>query len=187
MAGTKDPNDRGALRPIELREGTPAPPEAVYALLADLRSHLVWGGERQSEGFRLLTLEAPDGPATVGVEFASTGTDGRHRINHDRSVVTEASPPAVFEFVTESRCVAEDGSTALESTVVHRFEIRGSRGGGSEVTYTWHTVRLRPVWAIFRTPVVSWLVFRVLRRMLRRGLRNLASMAEERAAAQVAA
>ena len=49
----------GGLPPIRLRSETTAAPEAVYDLLADLRSHLVWGGERQSSGFRLLTMNAP--------------------------------------------------------------------------------------------------------------------------------
>ena len=44
-----------------------APAEAVYDLLADLQSHLEWAGERQLETTRLLTMEAPQAPATVGV------------------------------------------------------------------------------------------------------------------------
>ena len=187
MANPDDGADRGGLRPIEIRERTSAPPEAVYGLLEDLRSHAVWGGVRQAPGFRLLTLDAPVGPATVGTEFRSTGADGRHRINHDRSVVTEASPPEVFEFVTESRSLRDDGEVALSSTVVHRFEIERAAGGGSEVVYTFHSVRVDPVWAIFRIPVVSHVVLRILRSMLRRGIRNLLAMAAERAGASTRA
>lgn len=187
MAGTKDESDRGALRPIRIRERTTTSPDAVYGLLADLGSHLVWGGEGQSAGFRLLTLDAPEGPATVGAEFHSTGTDGRHRVNHDRSVVTEASRPSAFEYVTESRSVGEDGTTAYEATIVHRFELRASGSGGCEVAYTFHAVRQQPALAVFRVPVLSWLVLRVVRSMLRRGIRNLAALAEERATATVAA
>jgi hypothetical protein len=44
-----------------------ATPEAVYDVIADLRNHLVWSGERaEDDGFKMLTLEAPDGTATVG-------------------------------------------------------------------------------------------------------------------------
>jgi len=187
MARTKDEHGRGAFRPIRLRCRTAAPPAVVYELLVDLRSHVVWGGEQQSAGFRLLTLEAPEGPAVAGTEFRSTGTDGKHRVNHDRSVVTEASSPAAFEFVTDSRSVrADDGATAMSSTVVHRYEIR-SAVSGSDVTYTWQTARLEPVWAIFRIPVASWVILRIMRSMLRKGFTNLLAMAEQRAAAPVAA
>ena len=56
---------------------TTAPPEAVYDVIADLRNHLVWSGERaESDGFKMLTLDAPDGPATVGTTFTSTGSAG---------------------------------------------------------------------------------------------------------------
>ena len=102
-------------------------------------------------------------------------------------MVTEASPPASFEFVTESRSVrSADGAAAMSATVVHRYEIRPD-GGGSELTYTSHTVRLEPVWAVFRIPVVSWVVLRIVRSMFRKGFTNLLAMAEERAAAPLAA
>lgn len=186
MARKGDHDERRGLRPIRLRSKCAATPESVYGLLADLRSHLVWGGERQSPGFRLLTMDAPPGQATVGVEFRSTGTDGKHRVNHDRSVVTEATPPSVFEFVTESRCMKKDGAVVTDATVVHRFEIAPS-DGGCVSAYTAHIVRLEPVTAIFRLPVLSWLVRRLLASMLRRGFRNLLAMAEEGAVARTAA
>jgi hypothetical protein len=50
-----------------------ARPEAVYDVLADLRTHLEWGGTRQSRDFRLLSLDASRGPASVGTAFSSTG------------------------------------------------------------------------------------------------------------------
>ena len=41
-----------------------AAPEVVYDVIADLRNHLVWSGERaDSDGFKMLTLDAPEGPA----------------------------------------------------------------------------------------------------------------------------
>jgi hypothetical protein len=56
---------------------TKAPAEAVYDLLADLHSHLEWAGQRQLETTRLLTMEAPPGPAGIGTEFFTTGSDGK--------------------------------------------------------------------------------------------------------------
>lgn len=70
-----------------------APAELVYDLLADLQSHLEWAGQRQLETTRLLTLAAPPGPAGVGVEFLTTGSDGKVARWSDRSVVTEATRP----------------------------------------------------------------------------------------------
>src|SRR2546422_6560702 len=50
--------------PVLRFEGTSrASADAVYDLLEDLQSHLDWGGRRQLETTRLLTLEAPPGPA----------------------------------------------------------------------------------------------------------------------------
>lgn len=183
MTRKGDHDDRRGIPRIRLRSQSTATPEAVYGLLADLRSHLDWGGERQSAGFRLLTMDAPPGRATVGVEFRSTGTDGKHRVNQDRSVVTEATAPSVFEFVTESRCLRKDGTLAMDATVVHRFEI-APIDGGCTAAYTAHTVRLEPVPAIFRLPVLSSMARRILGSMLRRGFRNLLAMAEEGAVAQ---
>ena len=54
---------------------TTALPQAVYDLLADLRSHLQWAGEQQAKNYRLVSMEAPDGPATVGTEFSTVGAD----------------------------------------------------------------------------------------------------------------
>src|SRR5437879_11734648 len=78
-----------------------APPDVVYDFLADLGSHLTWGGKQQTSDFRLLSLEAPAGPAGVGTTFTSTGTipmSSRHW--EDRSKVTPAERPNTSEFVT---------------------------------------------------------------------------------------
>src|SRR5439155_21386733 len=97
-----------------------APPEGVYELLADLRSHLDWAGQRQLETTRLLTMNAPSGPATVGTEFRTTGSDGKVARFSDRSVVTEATRPHVFEFVTESHREGKPEGRPWDLTLVHR-------------------------------------------------------------------
>src|SRR5438309_11144064 len=106
-----------------------APAERVYDLLADLQSHLEWAGRRQSETTRLLTLEGPQGPASVGTEFTTTGSDGKVARWSDRSVVTEATRPEAFEFVTEGRREGKPGSRPWLSTAVHRYEIVPDSGG----------------------------------------------------------
>ena len=116
---------------MRLVERSAAPAEIVYDLLADLRSHAEWGGRRQrSKKFRLTSIEAPPGPAGVGTEFGSTGVDPSGRFT-DSSVVTEATRPAVFEFVTEARLQPKRGEV-LEWTNVHRYEI-SPRAEGCEV------------------------------------------------------
>ena len=49
-----------------------APAEVVYDLLTDLRSHLEWGGARQSADFRLLSMEGPRG-AAVSIRVRDRG------------------------------------------------------------------------------------------------------------------
>src|SRR5260370_35623291 len=81
-----------------------AKPEDVYDILADLKTHLDWGGARQSSDFRLLSLEAAPGPATVGTSFSSPGTIPIPvRRWKGRSTVTLADRPRPYEFITEPR------------------------------------------------------------------------------------
>jgi hypothetical protein len=155
-----------------------APASAVYDLLADLQSHLEWSGRRQSESTRLLTMTAPPGPAGVGTEFHTTGTDGKTARWSDRSVVTEARRPSVFEFVTEGRRESKPGSQPWLMTMVHRYEI-ASHGSGSHVTYTEEVTRWSGGPRILRTRLVSRLLFRMSAKYMRRGFDNLLAMAEE--------
>lgn len=153
--------------------------EAVYDLLADPKSHLEWAGQRQLETTRLLTLEAPPGPAGVGVEFFTTGSDGKVARWSDRSVVTEATRPEVFEFVTEGRREGKARSRPWLSTAVHRYEIT-PEAGGCRVTYTQDLTRLDGAPRILFNRVVSRLVFRVSAKYMRRGFDALLALAEER-------
>jgi hypothetical protein len=65
-------------RPLGYRTQTSvtstAAPQTVYDTIADLRNHLDWSGERAtSQTFKLLSMEAPEGPAAVGTTFSSSG------------------------------------------------------------------------------------------------------------------
>jgi hypothetical protein len=153
--------------------------EQVYDVLSDLRSHLTWAGERQPATGRLLSIEAPDGPAAVGMEFATTGSDPMGRFT-DRSVVTEATRPSEFEFVTESRLETKKGAIS-EWTNVHRYEIRLSPQGCS-VAYTLRITRvsaLPGLLRLFNAPLLSGLVKRAAAGVARRGVENLVALAEE--------
>ena len=179
----QDSGDRTSWRNPVLRfEGTAqASADAVYDLLEDLQSHLEWAGRRQLETTRLLTLEAPPSPAKVGTEFFSTGSDSKLARWTDRSVVTEATRPQVFEFVTEGRREGKPGSTPWLSTAVHRYEITPA-SGGCRVTYTEELTRLDGAPRIMLAPGISRIVFRISAKYMRRGFDGLLALAEERSA-----
>jgi hypothetical protein len=154
-----------------------ASPEAVYDVIAELRNHLVWSGERaEDDGFKMLNLEAPDGPATVGTTFSSSGTAGKDMF-HDRSVVVEASRPNVFVIETDARMERKSAET-WEAHFSHRYDIQPD-GNGSRIVYTETVERVNyvPYWLKpgIRTIFRSW-----VNRADRKQLRNLARLAEER-------
>jgi hypothetical protein len=151
----------------------------VYDLLADLGSHLEWAGARQLETTRLLSLEAPTGPAGVGTEFATTGSDGKVARFADRSVVTEATRPAVFEFVTESVRQGKPGREPWRLTLIHHYEIE-AEGAGCRVAYSEVVTRISGAPWPFRTPGIRRIVFKVSARYMRRGFDALLALAEER-------
>ncbi len=165
---------------LRFEASCPAPAESVYDLLADLRSHLEWAGQRQLETTRLLILQAPPGSAGVGTEFLSTGSDGKVARWSDRSVVTEATRPEVFEFVTEGRREGKPGSRPWLSTAVHRYEL-ASEPIGCRVTYTQELTRLVGAPRVLLAPGISRIVFRISAKYMRRGFDALLALAEERA------
>jgi hypothetical protein len=151
----------------------------VYATIADLRNHLEWSGERaEDEKFKLVELDAPDGPATVGTTFSSSGA-AENGTFHDRSEVTAASPPSAFVIETDAHLDRTRGRP-WDAHFVHRYDIEPD-GGGSRITYTETIERVSyvPYWL---QPVIRS-VFRVyVNRADRKQLSNLARLAEERTA-----
>jgi hypothetical protein len=156
-----------------------AKPEAVFDLISDLRAHLEWSGERASDAnFKLLALEAPDGPATIGTTFSSSGSAGKDTF-HDRSVVTVASRPNLFVIETDAR-LDRKRAKPWEAHFSHRYDVQ-PEGSGSRIIYTDTVERVNyvPYW------LKPWArpVFRIyVNRADRKKLRNLARFAEERSA-----
>jgi hypothetical protein len=112
---------------VEVSRPAQAPVEAVYALLADIRAHLRWGGSRKHSQQYLVSLEAPEGLATVGTEFVTRGhTPSGHW--DDRSRVTVAEPPMRFEFVTKGRLSRADSPPLLSGTWWHQYRLSGEDG-----------------------------------------------------------
>jgi uncharacterized protein YndB with AHSA1/START domain len=181
---TKGPGSNALKGEIEVRveRQSRASAEQVYDVLADLRSHLSWGGERQKRRTRLITVEAPEGPAAVGTEFTTTGADPMGRFT-DQSVVTEATRPSVFEFVTEARLVTKKGRIA-DWTNVHRYELTPS-AGGCRIAYTIRVTRISALpgaLALFNVRILSGVVLKASEGVASRGIENLSTLAEERAA-----
>jgi hypothetical protein len=155
-----------------------ATPEAAYAVLAELSTHTVWAGEQQGKKTRLLTMDAPDGPAVVGTEFRSTGADPMGSFA-DRSVVTEASPGRSFEFVTDARLTTKKGAV-VDWTNVHRYELEPA-GEGCRITYTIRITRISRLVGMlstFSVPGLRAIALKASARVARRSVRNLARLAE---------
>jgi hypothetical protein len=159
-----------------------APPEGVYDVLVDLAGHPSWiNGEEPG----LLSIDAPDGPATVGTEFSSAGQDRMSRMR-DTSVVTEATRPRVFEFVTESSMELTKSKAVSDWTYVHRFELTPTEKG-CRVRQTDRIVRasaLPGILKVFRVPGLRSIVLRMAASMSRASLHRLASAAEQRVTAR---
>jgi hypothetical protein len=167
---------------VRVEATSTASPATVYGVLADLSSHLVWAGVRQSRKTRLLTVDAPPGPAVVGTEWRSTGSDPMGTFS-DRSVVTEATPGKAFEFVTEARLTTKKGRSS-DWTNVERYELEPA-GDGCRIVSTGRVTRISELpgmVALFNVPVLRELGLKVSAKVSRRTVRNLARMAEEREA-----
>jgi hypothetical protein len=168
-------------RPLGYRTQTSAvsaaPPQTVYDTIADLRNHLDWSGERaSSQTFRLLSMEAPDGPAAVGTAFSSSGAADNGTF-HDRSVVTEASSPRTFVIETDAHLDRKRGKP-WDAHFSHRYDVT-REGEGSRITYTETIERVNyvPYWL---KPWMAPIFKTYINRADRKQLANLARLAEER-------
>jgi uncharacterized protein YndB with AHSA1/START domain len=158
--------------------------EQVFDVLADLRSHAEWGGERQKTKTRIVSIEAPAGQASVGTEFGSRGLDPMGQFT-DRSVVTEAVRPSVFEFVTDARLETKKGRST-DWTVIHRYEL-DPQPEGSRIRYTIRLTRVSDLFGplvLFKIPGLRALGMKASAALAKRGVTNLARLAEERARMQ---
>jgi hypothetical protein len=170
-------------RPLGFRTRTSvrssASAQTVYDTIADLRNHLDWSGERaSSEAFKLLSIEAPEGPATVGTAFTSAGSADNGTFS-DRSVVTTANRPTTFVIETDAHLDRTRGKP-WDAHFAHRYDI-APEGEGSRITYTETIERVSyvPYWL---QPVIRSLFTIYVNRADRKQLANLARLAEERAA-----
>jgi polyketide cyclase/dehydrase/lipid transport protein len=171
----------GGVYRVTVSEACEAPPEAVYDVLSDLNTHMEWGGSwHPSRTQRLQSMEAPEGPATVGVDFWSVGSTNAGSW-HDRSTVTAATRPSLFEFVTNGTLKDREDLDRMFLEAIHRYEI-APEGAGSRVTYFLSaTLSLQAPPGDMHPRLPAVIFGLIVPAVIERGTRNLAAMAEERA------
>jgi len=179
--GTKQQVEEGRidLPDLVVSASASVPPERLYATVADLSTHTTWAGSMHGkENFGLRSLEASASPAVVGTEFRSTGADPMGSFA-DRSVVTEATNPSVFEFVTEGHLEPKkQGKPACDTRITYRFEIAPA-GTGCTVTYRLHISKWTNAPAVLRAAALRPIARMVTRSYAKKMLRNLATYASE--------
>jgi hypothetical protein len=154
-------------------------PETIYDLLADLRSHLEWGGSRQPSRFQhLVSIHCPDGPAAAGTEFHSIGQtrDGQWI---DRSRVIRAVRPRLFEFVTEGHLMHAHANDDLRGRWIHRYLLIPSEGG-CRLRYRVSQRLMHPTAKEVRLPEFVYRV--MIPTFVGSGIQNLLQMAEDEVA-----
>ena len=174
--------DGDTIYEMVLEEHCDASPAAVYAVLADLSTHLDWGGRRQRRSFRLTSLQS-SGQMRVGTEFNSVGSMPMTRVRwEDHSVVVQADPAAVVEFHTDGVAVWPTGRRT-EVRWEHRYQIDPD-GTGSRVAYRLRLASITNAPLRMRAPVMRTLTQRVMIPYLcQRGFANLLRAAERPAPA----
>lgn len=152
---------------------------SVLDVLRDLPAHLEWAGARSPQKkFRLLSLDAPAAPASVGTRFTSTGATINGTF-HDTSEVTVAEP-STFAFETLSRLKRTHGAE-LRVRFLHRYDVEPD-GAGSRIVYSCRAVdgNYVPYWL---RPGLRAMTRSMVNRSMAKQLRLLAELAEDRAAA----
>lgn len=172
----------GELYQLTVSDMCQAPAGVMYDLLADLASHMEWGGSwHATRTQRLQSMDAPVGPATVGTEFSSIGSAGGGSW-YDRSRVTAATRPSHFEFETNGILRDGQGVDRMSLLAVHKYRLVGV-DGGTHVTYqcsaglTLHSPRVEHH---SRLPLVIFNL--VVPSVVERGLANLIRLSEQQVA-----
>ena len=167
--------EKGLIVNVGASTRTTASCAAVYATLADLSTHMDWGGQGTGDKkFRLLTMDHQGEAAVTGTRFSSTGLI-RMGIFHDDTVVTDATPGSRFAFVTEST-LERRRAEAWRGRFEHRYTLRVA-GGDTLISYECdiHAGNYVPYW--WKLPARPMTRFMVGRTTIA-SLRALAAIAE---------
>jgi hypothetical protein len=171
----------GGVYRVTVSEACDAPPEAVYDVLSDLNTHIEWGGSwHPSRTQRLQSMEAPEGPATVGVEFWSVGSTNAGSW-HDRSTVTAATRPSLFEFMTNGRLRDREDLDRMFLEAIHRYEIVAEREGSRVTYFLSATLSLQAPPGDMHPRLPAVIFGLIVPAVIERGTKNLVTMAEQRA------
>lgn len=166
----------GLITTVRATTRTSATRAAVYETLADLSTHLVWGGtETGDKKFRLLTIARPDGAAVTGTRFASTGLIPMGTF-HDETVITDATPASRFAFHTES-VLERERRDAWRGSFEHRYTLDTTDGGETIIRYECDLYAGNYVpywWKLPMRPMTKVMV----QRTITTSLRSLARIAE---------
>jgi Polyketide cyclase / dehydrase and lipid transport len=162
---------------VELK--TDVSPDAVYALLSDPNSHLVWAGEQApNPAFKLLAIEGATVPATVGTTWKSTGANSKDGSStfHDVDTVVRADPGKAFGFDAEAKLDRKNGKTWY-CHFEHRYTIE-PRAGGSTIIYNCDVFpkNYTPYWLF---PMMKPMTRLLVNGTHRKHMKNLARMAAE--------
>ena len=115
----------GLITTVGASTRTTAARDAVYATIADLATHIIWGGDGTGDTkFRLLTMDHAHGEAVVGTRFSSTGVVQMGTFR-DETVVTDAAHGSRFAFITESVLERPRGQ-AWRGWFEHRYTLTGA-------------------------------------------------------------
>jgi len=153
-----------------------ASPDAIYSVLADLNTHLVWAGEQSPDKhFRLLTMEGAPTAATVGDRFSSRGANMGSMVFADSSMVVEAERGARFGFDTES-VLERQHRPNWHARFANRYTITPD-GTGSVLGYTCQVWphNYVPFWL---HPLMRPLTRVAVPRAVRKNMENLAALSE---------
>jgi uncharacterized protein YndB with AHSA1/START domain len=104
-----------------------APPQRVFAHLADVNSHPRWSGEAEF-GLQSLELLTP-GPVQLGTRFRSVGRNASGTPNHDLSEVTAFDPPRRIGWDTRIRL------GPARALFAHRYDLVDEEGA-TRLTYS---------------------------------------------------
>jgi uncharacterized protein YndB with AHSA1/START domain len=97
-----------------------APPDAVWAVVADVGTHATWSPKAYS-------MEWRNGePNQVGSTFHSVGWIPGNKHNENDVEITERVEPSRFAF----------RSTDREGVFINEWDLRPAGGGGTEVAFT---------------------------------------------------
>ena len=148
-----------------------APPDRVFAYLADLERHVEWSGEL-SFGLEKLRIATP-GPLKAGSVFKSVGLLSSKAGVEDTSTITEILPHSRLAWETVSEGAGQQNTFRWAYTLE-------PQGDGTKLTYALIERHFSPKPLPLWFPALLWLVDRkVFAREMTGGLKRIKEALEQ--------